>query len=548
MEKTVTSDPRMRILDAMTKEQKRAFSRMRIENLEKPYFISYNIKDYETFHIWGKYGSLYRDERDRHRGMYVEVRVGSNDFDNTVDGGIPRKTLQKLESHKYTQAPIEDEEDALRMSLWRLTDLKYKEALSQFLEKKGRMVNEIIKRKDGPDFTREKKIIHFDPPKPFRMDSDLWNDIIRKVSRSFCKYRKFINTWVQFKAIKETRFFTNTEGSRIITENEFYHITLMAYALAQDGMPLHIKRNLYYRSADELPPLEKIDHERDLIARDLMDLRKADILEPYNGPAILEPEVAGVFFHEAIGHRLEGERLVSSEEGQTFRGKVGERILPSFITITDDPSLRMFNGTPLLGHYLFDDEGIEGKPVALVERGILRDFLLSRTPIEGSTSSNGHGRNESFEFPMARMANFQIIVSEGKSDTELKKMLINECIKQKKPYGLYIRNVEGGETNTSKYSFQAFSGTPKMVYRVDLHTGRETLTRGVQFVGTPLSSISRIVAAGDTQKVYNSYCGAESGWVPVSIISPGILVEEVELQRIKDRSKKPPVLPPPTAQ
>lgn len=545
MKKLKDNDQRMNILDAMKKEQKRAFSRLKIDTLEKPYFISYHMKDYEVCHIWGKYGALYRDERDRHRGMNVEVRVGSHEFDNTVDGGIPRKALQKLESYKYCQGPIEPNDEAIRMSLWRLTDLKFKEALSQLLEKKGRMVNEVIKRKEGPDFSHEKKIVHIDPHRPFAFDADYWTGIIRKASSDFKKYRKFINSWVQFRASKETRFLVNTEGSEIVTENEYYHLTLLVFTLADDGMPLHISRNFYYRKPEDFHSMEEIRRQGELLAESLMNLRKAVILEPYSGPAILEPQASGVFFHEAIGHRLEGERQISNDEGQTFRGKIGEKILPPFITIVDDPGMKEYEGVPLHGHYLFDDEGVPGQRVPLVENGVLRGFLLSRTPIEGFGSSNGHGRNESFEYPAARMANFIVRAGDMMSESRLKEKMIEECIARNKPYGLYIRKVESGETNTSRYSFQAFTGSPRLVYRVNLTTGKETLVRGVQFVGTPLSSISRIIAAGDSCEVHNSYCGAESGWIPVSTVSPAVLVEEIELQRTKDRNKKPPVIPPP---
>ena len=542
---THTDDTRLLILDAMKKEQQRAISRMSIENFEKPYFISYVIKDYDTYNAWGSYGAIhYGGVREKTRNIYTEVRVGSYDFDNTIDGGISYN-LRDAESFNYLSAPIEDDIYALRMCLWRLTDLKYKESLSQLLSKKSRMLREILKKKKSPDFTKEKKILHIDPSEPFHIDEAFWLNLIKEVSGEFIQYRKFINSWVQFKGMKEIKFIVNTEGSEIITESEYYRLTLYAATLAEDGMPLDITRNFYYRTPEEFPDIKTISRARDAMASDLMHLREAEILEPYNGPAILEPTATGAFFHEAIGHRLEGERQISIDEGQTFSGKVGKRILPKNVTIIDDPSQRSFDGTPLLGYYKYDDEGVTGQKVILVKNGILKNFLLSRTPVEGFLHSNGHGRNEYYEYPMARMSNFFVSTSNGKKKDELKKMLIEASIAKKKPYGLIIKDVESGETNTSRYSFQAFSCSPTLVYRVNLNTGAETLVRGVEFIGTPLSSLNRIMAIGDNYHVYNAYCGAESGWAPVSAITPSILVEEIELQRTKDRNKKPPVLPPP---
>jgi predicted Zn-dependent protease len=196
-----------------------------------------------------------------------------------------------------------------------------------------------------------------------------------------------------------------------------------------------------------------------------------------------------------------------------------------------------------MGHYLFDDQGVPSERVTLVEDGILKGFLMSRTPVENFSHSNGHGRNNDYEYPMARMGNFIADTSQGKSRNALKEILISESVKKEKPYGIIIKDVEGGETNTSRYSFQAFKCTPKMVYRVDLDSGKEILVRGIEFVGTPLTSISKIIAAGNACEVHNGFCGAESGFIPVSTVAPSLLVEELELQRTMGKNRKPPLLP-----
>lgn len=547
MSKTIkeNQDTRLKILEAMSEEQARASAKLYIENFEKPYFISYLIKDYDMYNAWGSCGAIhYGGVREKVRNIYTEVRVGSHEFDNTIDGGMAFN-LKDAESFNFLSAPIEDDIFALKMCLWRLTDLKYKEALSQLLIKKGRMLKEFIKEKKNPDFTVEKPVIHIDTPQTFRIDEDFWLHLIRKVSGDFKKYRKFINTWVQFKGIKELKFLVNSEGSQIVTENEYYRLTLYAATLADDGMPLDITRNFYYRTLADFPAVEVIENERELLAEDLMKMREAEIIDPYCGPAILEPEASAVFFHEAIGHRLEGARQISNDEGQTFSGKIGKKILPSYITIIDDPTQKYYDGIPLMGHYLYDDEGVPGQKVILVKDGVLKNYLLSRTPIDKFIHSNGHGRNEYFEYPTARIANFFVHTKEGNNKDTLKEMLANECVRQKKPYGLIIKDVESGETNTSRYSFQAFSGAPKMIYKVNLDSGKESLIRGVEFIGTPLSSINKIIGTGDQYQVQNAYCGAESGYIPVSTIAPSVLVEEIELQRIKDRNKKPTILPPP---
>ena len=269
------------------------------------------------------------------------------------------------------------------------------------------------------------------------------------------------------------------------------------------------------------------------------------MLDPYTGPALLAPEAAGVLFHEAVGHRLEGERQNDDHDGHTFKGQVGKQILPPFISVIDDPTREKSKGTPLNGFYDFDDQGVPAQRTVLVQDGVLQSFLLSRAPVQGFARSNGHGRSAAGREPVARMSNLFVESSKVLSAAALKAALIAEARRQGKPYGLLIRDVSGGNTDTSGYGYQAFKGQPRLVYRVDAATGAEELVRGVEVVGTPLSSLNKIAATGDDPAVFDGYCGAESGFVPVSTVAPTVLVNEIELQRTRKDSGRPPVLPSP---
>ena len=280
---------------------------------------------------------------------------------------------------------------------------------------------------------------------------------------------------------------------------------------------------------------------------ELVALSLAEKLTPYTGPAILDPTLAGVFFHEAVGHRLEGERQNDTDEGQTFKGKVGEQVLPTFISLIDDPTLAEFNGTELNGYYSYDDEGVPSGRTILIKNGIMRGFLMSRTPIEGFNVSNGHGRSDGTNDPMARMGNTLVVSEKTVKASSLKKRLIKIARKQGKPYALILRHGRGGETTTGRYNFQAFKNSPTLIYKVDAKTGAETLVRGAEVVGTPLVSLNKVEVAGDDFEVFNGYCGAESGWVPVSVVAPSLLVSEIELQRTIDKPIRPPILNPPFA-
>jgi predicted Zn-dependent protease len=246
-----------------------------------------------------------------------------------------------------------------------------------------------------------------------------------------------------------------------------------------------------------------------------------------------------------VGHRLEGERLEDDKDGQTYKGQIGQLVLPPFLTIVDDPTLAAVQGTALNGSYAFDEQGVRARRTVLVKDGRLETYLLSRKPVKPFARSNGHGRSQGARPPMARMANLVVESSRRVPAAELKRMLMAEARRQGKRYGLVIRDIAGGNTNTASYGYQAFKGTPRLVYRVDAKTGAEELVRGVELVGTPLSSVNKVLATSDGMRVFNGYCGAESGYVPVSTVAPSTLVGELELQRVARANERSPILPSP---
>ena len=542
MPKIQAIDRRDLLLNALTEELQRSMRDLSVEEFGPPYFLSYSLKDYDSLTVWGERGSIFEKNLERNRSGYAELRVGDYMMDNTIDGFL--ENLDNEGPSADNTMPVDDDPQSLRFALWRLTDIKYKEALRRYLGKRGRMIHEALRNRETPDFTREKSYRYLQEPLEVRWSSEPWEELVRRVSASLGRHRFLIHSKVEVRATQERRWYVNSEGSSIYTEARYYSVQATGATLAKDGMPLRNFYSAYARVPEELPTEDEIQGGLEELARELGELREAEVMEPYSGPTLLAPQAAGVFVHEAIGHRLEGERQISDLEGQTFRGRVGQQILPNFLSIYDDPSQVSFNGHKLLGAYEFDDEGTPGQRVTLVEKGVLRDFLRSRTPVEGRTQSNGHGRHGYYEDPMARMSSLFVEADKGLAEDELFARLLEEIERQDRPFGLYIAKVEGGETSTGRYDLQAFSGTPTLVYKV-MPSGDRILARGAEFIGTPLLSVNKIVAAGQGSVAYHGYCGAESGWVPVSTIAPPLLLQEMELQRAKNRNLNPPILTPP---
>jgi len=320
---------------------------------------------------------------------------------------------------------------------------------------------------------------------------------------------------------------------------------ISAESLADDGMQLMRVETFQFSDPAKAPPEAEVAARAKKMAEDLLALRNAPLAEPYNGPAMLSGRAAAVFFHEVLGHRIEGQRQRGRDEGQTFAKKINEKILPDFLSVVDDPTQRLLGGTELSGWYRYDDEGVPAERVEVVKDGILKNFLMGRMPVKNFSHSNGHGRSQSGLMPVGRQGNLIVTSSKMIPDADLRTRFIEEIKKQGKPYGLYFEDIQGGFTLTSRSMPQAFQVLPVMVWRVYADGRPDELVRGVDIVGTPLTVLTGIVATGQTSSVFNGICGAESGNIPVSAAAPAMLFSEIEVQKRKYGDTRPPILPPP---
>ena len=345
----------------------------------------------------------------------------------------------------------------------------------------------------------------------------------------------------------ETDYFASSEGSEVIAPHQAARVVVFAVTRADDGMDLFRAQTFEAETVAGLPAQAEMEKAIRELGESLEALRRAPLTEPFDGPAILSGRAAAVFFHEVLGHRLEGQRQRGDEEGQTFTKEVGKDVLPTFLSVADDPTVTTFGKTWLSGSYEYDDEGQKARRVDLIDDGVLKTFLMSRLPIANFDASNGHGRAQTGRMPTGRQGNLIVTSTKTEPESELRKQLIEEAKKQSKPYGLYFEDISSGFAVTTRNSPQAFSVIPLVVYRVYVDGRPDELVRGVSIVGTPLAAMKRILATSDKSEVFNGECGAESGTIPVSAVAPAMLLSEMETQKQAQGTARPPILSIPGA-
>jgi predicted Zn-dependent protease len=509
------------------------------------YFLHYEVTEQQGDSLSASYGAIERDSSSHSRQLDVDLRVGAPELDNThpIRGESGRSFDSR--SMRSVQIPIEDDAAAIRAATWNLTVGAFRNAQKQLIRVQTNRDVKVEESDPSPDFSSWKKETFVELAEHPSMDRDAWKERLRRISALFKEHTHVLDSSVSLSVRTTTRTQVNSEGSSIVVGRAGVRLSLWARAKAEDGMNLTRSRSFEADDPSGLPPEEELSAEARRLAAELKELRDAPLVEPYAGPAILEGRAAAVFFHEVLGHRLEGHRQKSEEEGQTFTQKVGEPILPEFLSIYDDPTIRKHNGTVLNGFYRYDNEGIPGARVPIVEKGVLKGFLLSRSPVKGFPRSNGHGRRMPGRAPVARQGNLLIQSEKSVPYQRLREMLLEELRRQEKPCGLIFEDISGGFTGTRRYNPQAFKVQPLLVRRVCTDGRVDEVVRGVDIVGTPLSILEKITATGDDPAVFNGTCGAESGSVPVSAVAPSLLVAEIEVEKKVRQQDRPPLLPPP---
>ncbi len=527
--------------------------RAQMDELKKqefpPYYMNYRVVDEQFARVITSFGVLTAKESNRERTLVPQIRIGNPEFDNfkIKQMGSP---ISRFHGPSYAVLPIDDTngDNATRQAIWNEVNNRYKFAIDAYQTARAETTINVAEEDKAPCFSQAPAEKYYEAPLPANrtaVDLDAWEKRLKEISAVFKKHPKILRGDASFRYTVKRIYVLDSEGTEVVQNLTYARIMVQGAAKADDGMELPLVLSYFAHSPESLPSNEQILKDANLMADKLIALRDAPIVDPYTGPAILSGSASGVFFHEIFGHRIEGQRMKSDKDAQTFKKMIGEYVLPPHLQVFSDPTLKNYADQDMNGYYKYDDQGVKAERVDVVIDGKLNDFLMTRTPLDAHPRSNGHARADIGYDPVSRQSNLVVESSDPKTEEELRQLLIAEIKKQGKDRGYFFKSVTGGFTMTNRRGANAFNVTPLEVYEVYADGRPDKLVRGVDLIGTPLSMFSNIIYAGKAPEIFTGTCGAESGGIPVTATSPTILVQKVEMQRKAKASDLPPILEKP---
>lgn len=509
---------------------------------EPVHYLGLALRETEAVRMSATSGALNVARNIRTRSLDVDLRVGTPDLDSTH--ALRGFSSFGENTRETVYVPLGDDE-MLAHAVWREVDRAYRAAAEAIVMVRSEATVKVEEESLAPDFEPRSAVVHTGTLAPLQVDEDLWAARLIRLSQRLDAHPQIVQSNAALEARVDGDIFVDSEGSRIVHGRARYGLTLYVQAVADDGDELTLVKTVEAADFRRLPDERALEAEADRLVAEVVALRAAPRATPYVGPVVLSGRATAVFFHEIFGHRVEGHRQRSEEEGKTFASYLGRAVLPEFVDIVDDPTQSQWGEVDLSGTYAFDDEGVPAERVSLVENGIFNGFLMGRTPIPGFAHSNGHGRRSPGNAPTSRMGNTLVLARGGVSEAALEARLKAEIRAAGLPYGYWVDDIDGGFTLTGRMSPNSFKVGALTMWRVFPDDRPRELVRGLDLVGTPLTAFQSVLAVSDNTEVFNGRCGAESGWVPVSAVAPTMLFSRLELQLKEKSQEKPPLLSKP---
>ena len=510
------------LLEALLTELDRSKAQLKMDHVQAPYYVEYRVNEVDDFGAEAAFGALRENQHVHVRVLRVVVRVGDYKQDSYFGRGQGESSI----------LPLDNDPIALRHQIWLATDEAYKAAGQALAEKQAAMKQFSVDPNPVDDFAKAPQMIAVEPTVSLKVDEAAWKKALEDATGLYKQYPdvQSVTASARFSAINE--YLVNSEGTVTRCGRTTYSVQLSSSAQAADGMRLSRSPAFMVARAEELPTRDALMGEAKKMLDTVVALRQAPIVEEeYRGPVLFAPDAADDIVASLIGQNVLGQKPQLGKPNRTtgaFATSYKTRVLPNFLSVVDDPTMKDFHGKSLVGSYEVDNEGVKAQAITAVENGTLANYLIGRQPIRDFPASNGHGRAAPGSFPGPSLGVLLVKSSEAQSAEELKKKVIQMVMDQGKPYGYRVETLGPGNA-------------PRLLYRVYAKDGHEELVRGAVFNELDIRAIRNdLIAVGNDPLVSN-----RAGGAPTTIISPSLLFGELEVKRADTSKDKLPDYPAP---
>ncbi len=510
------------LLEALLTELERSKDHLKMDQVQSPYYLEYRVNDVNDYSAESAFGALVQSQKAHVRILRVVVRVGDYKQDSYYGEGVGQANI----------LPLDNDTLALRHQIWIVTDEAYKAAGEALAEKQAALKQFSADASPVDDFAKAPVVTSLQPTVALNVDELAWKKTLQDITALYKQYPDIQSVTASARFTSNNEYFVNSEGTITRGGKTIYSVQFAASAQADDGMRLGRSPGWTVGNASELPTHEAMLVNAKKTLDTVIALRKAPIVEEeYRGPVLFAPDAANDIVLSLLGANLVGRKPQLGKPNRTvgsFATSYKARVLPTFATLVDDPSLKTFGGKSLIGSYEFDSEGVKAETVTLVDKGSLTNYLVGRDPIRDFTTSNGHGRAAPGSPPQPNPGVLIFKSSEAQSPEELKKRIIQMATEQGKPYVYRVETLGPGNS-------------PRLLYRVYASDGHEELVRGAVFSELDVRALrAGLVAAGNDPLVDN-----RNGGVSMTVISPSLLFDELEVKRADTSKDKLPEYPAP---
>src|SRR5712671_634175 len=545
----------------------------------RPYYVEYRLLDLDVREIVAEFGTLLTTTHARNRFMNVEARVGGYKLDSS--NFIGDESFRGFIGSQGSVG-IDRDYDSLRQDLWIATDQAFKQAVETYSRKQA-YLSSLARQSNIDDFSRTEPIQQIEPLVTPDWSKRNWEQEAREASATLRLFPDIYESRVTYYLVYATEYLLTSEGTEIRTNRTYAAVEAGMNTLASDGMPLNHLYASYAPKPADLPNVDSVRKGLNVSASELMALRAAKTAEDYTGPVLFEARAAAPMLAQVFGPAMNGsrpplafqpivEQMLSGLGGKSdWSGRIGSRVLPPTVNLVDDPAAKEFHGAPLLGGYAVDDEGVRARKTTIVDKGNLKELLMSRRPGPDSNQSNGHGRSGFLGDAKATMSNLFFNASDTISPADLKKKFLDECRTEKLEYCIVVREMDNPAISLLHQedfsellaSFGGGAGTgdrlPVLIYKVYPENGREEIIRGARVMGLNTRALRNLAGVGNDNFAYNymqsqlagfagtalGAFGSAQGGLPASVVAPSLLFGELEVRGARGEPKRLPLLPAP---